>query len=110
MVVARRGKTTIKVSRHTYEKMFRKKGFHIVSEDVNGQDIPEGDVEKVVDDLGQETEEEEAEKDIDSIPISEMNKQQLSEYAKKHNIDTSAATSVSQARKIIQREVRNRNM
>lgn len=108
MVVAKRGKTTIKVSRHTYEKMFRKKGFRIVSEDVNGQDIPEGDTEKVVDDLGLETEEEE--KDIDSIPISEMNKQQLSEYAKKHNIDTSAATSVSQARKIIQREVRNRNM
>ena len=111
MVIAVRGKTRIKVSRKSYEKIFKPKGFVVIQEEgVNT--TPEGETEKVKEVETEEVEvtEEETENDIDSVPISEMNKQQLSEYAKKHNIDTSGATSVSQARKIIQREVRSRNM
>lgn len=109
MVIAVRGKTRIKVSRKSYEKIFKPKGFVVIQEE-GVSTAPEGKTERVKEVEIEEVTEEETENDIDSVPISEMNKQQLSEYAKKHNIDTSGATSVSQARKIIQREVRNRNM
>lgn len=107
MVIARRGKHTIKVSRMSYEKIFKKKGYTVIRDEAETKakqkDVDEKKVEK---DVVEEPEEE----NVDNIPISDMNKQQLSEYAKKHGIDTSGATSVAQARKIIQKEVRMRNM
>lgn len=113
MVIAVRGKRRIKVSRQAYNKVFRKKGFRVVEDEADknvnveeseNMETPQKDTVEESMETSEEGE------DVDSIPIAEMNKQQLSEYAKKHNIDTSGATSVSQARKIIQREVRNRNI
>lgn len=107
MVIARRGKHTIKVSRMSYEKIFKKKGYTVIRDEAETKAKQKDENEKKVEkDVVEEPEEE----NVDNIPISDMNKQQLSEYAKKHGIDTSGATSVAQARKIIQKEVRMRNM
>lgn len=107
MVIARRGKHTIKVSRMSYEKIFKKKGYTVIRDEAETKAKQKDENEKEVEkDVVEEPEEE----NVDNIPISDMNKQQLSEYAKKHGIDTSGATSVAQARKIIQKEVRMRNM
>lgn len=107
MVIARRGKHTIKVSRMSYEKIFKKKGYTVIKDEAETKAKQKDENEKKVEkDVVEEPEEE----NVDNIPISDMNKQQLSEYAKKHGIDTSGATSVAQARKIIQKEVRMRNM
>ena len=39
-----------------------------------------------------------------------MNKEQLMEYAKEHGIDTSKARNVREARQIIQKVIREKNM
>ena len=41
---------------------------------------------------------------------SEMSKEQLAEYAKEHNIDTSSARNVREARQIIQKAIREAKM
>lgn len=94
MVIAVRGKSSVKVSRKAYETMFKKRGFKILDEK------PEQDR------LNVDFEEESEEQEIETIPISEMNKEQLAEYAKEHNIDTSSARNVREARQIIQKAIR----
>ena len=103
MVTARRGQHTVKVSKHSYETLFRKRGYKLVNEEVE-TNIPDMDAEQVV---GYEESEEQ---EIETIPISEMNKEQLAEYAKEHNIDTSAARNVREARQIIQKAIREQKM
>ena len=103
MVTARRGQHTVKVSKHSYETLFRKRGYKLVNEEVE-TNIPDMDAEQVVDYEGSE------EQEIETIPISEMNKEQLAEYAKEHNIDTSAARNVREARQIIQKAIREQKM
>ena len=98
MVTARRGKHTIKVSKHSYETLFRNKGYRIV------EDEKDMDVEQTVD-YGEPEEQE-----VETVPISEMNKEQLAEYAKEHNIDTSGARNVREARQIIQKAIREAKM
>lgn len=98
MVTARRGQHTIKVSKHSYETLFRNKGYRIV------EDEKDMDVEQVVD-YGESEEQE-----VETVPISEMNKEQLAEYAKEHNIDTSGARNVREARQIIQKAIREAKM
>lgn len=98
MVNIMKGEHTVKVSRQSYETMFKKNGYVIVDE--NKQNI---------DDI---VEDEQIEEDdlVDTIPISEMNKEQLMEYAEKHNIDTSKAKNVREARQIIQKAIQQRKM
>ena len=103
MVTARRGQHTVKVSKHSYETLFRNKGYRIV-EDEKGAVIPDTDEEQVVD------YEESEEQEVETVPISEMNKEQLAEYAKEHNIDTSSARNVREARQIIQKAIREAKM
>ena len=103
MVTARRGQHTVKVSKHSYETLFRKRGYKLVNEEVE-TNIPEMNAEQVV---GYE---ESGEQEIETIPISEMNKEQLAEYAKEHNIDTSGARNVREARQIIQKAIREQKM
>lgn len=98
MVTARREKHTIKVSKHSYETLFRNKGYRIV------EDEKDMDVEQTVD-YGEPEEQE-----VETVPISEMNKEQLAEYAKEHNIDTSGARNVREARQIIQKAIREAKM
>lgn len=103
MVTARRGQHTVRVSKHTYETLFRNKGYKIVG---NEKDVvnPDVDEEQVVDYVESE------EQEVETVPISEMNKEQLAEYAKEHNIDTSSARNVREARQIIQKAIREAKM
>ena len=103
MVTARRGQHTVRVSKHSYETLFRNKGYKIVG---NEKDVvtPDADEEQVVDYVESE------EQEVETVPISEMNKEQLAEYAKEHNIDTSSARNVREARQVIQKAIREAKM
>lgn len=103
MVTARRGQHTVRVSKHSYETLFRNKGYRIVDDekDVMNPDVNE---EQVVDYVESDKQE------VETVPISEMNKEQLAEYAKEHNIDTSSARNVREARQIIQKAIREAKM
>lgn len=103
MVTARRGQHTVKVSKRSYETLFRNKGYRIV-EDEKDMGSKDTDVEQTVD-YGEPEEQE-----VETVPISEMNKEQLAEYAKEHNIDTSGARNVREARQIIQKAIREAKM
>nr|DAY87082.1 MAG TPA: HeH/LEM domain [Caudoviricetes sp.] len=92
MVTAKRGQHVVKVSKHSYETLFRNKGYMIDT----------GEFE--------EEAEEVHEHEVETIPISEMNKEQLAEYAKEHDIDTSGARNVREARQIIQKAIREAKM
>ena len=98
MVNIMKGEHTVKVSRQSYETMFKKNGYVIVDE-----------TEQNIDDI---VEDEQIEEDdpVDTIPISEMNKEQLMEYAEKHNIDTSKAKNVREARQIIKKAIQQSKM
>lgn len=98
MVTAKRGQHTVKVSKRSYETLFRNKGYRIV------EDEKDMDAEQTVD-YGEPEEQE-----VETVPISEMNKEQLAEYAKEHNIDTSGARNVREARQIIQKAIREAKM
>lgn len=93
----------IKVSRHSYEELFKSKGYVIISADKTVEEPKE-----IVEDF--EEVKEETEQEIDTVPISEMNKEQLAEYAKEHGIDTSNARNVREARQIIQKAIRAQNV
>lgn len=103
MVTAIRGQHAVKVSKRSYETLFRNKGYRIV-ENEKDIEIPDVDEEQVVD-YGESEEQE-----VETVPISEMNKEQLAEYAKEHNIDTSGARNVREARQIIQKAIREAKM
>ena len=97
MVNIMKGEHTVKVSRQSYETMFKKNGYVIVDE--NKQNIDDIVEEEIVEDDS-----------VDTIPISEMNKEQLMEYAEKHKIDTSKAKNVREARQIIQKAIQQSKM
>lgn len=102
MITARKGDNIIKVSKHSFETMFKDKGYVVVSDEVK---------EKVETVIAEPIVEEEAVKtETEETPISEMNKEQLMEYAKEHGIDTSKARNVREARQIIQKVIREKNM
>lgn len=103
MVTARRGQHTVRVSKHSYETLFRNKGYKIVGNE-KGVVTPDVNEEQVVDYV------ESDEQEVETVPISEMNKEQLAEYAKEHNIDTSSARNVREARQVIQKAIREAKM
>ena len=107
MVTVRRGQHVTRVSRSSYETMFRKKGYVIIGDD-DGQSLNRNARETMEEE--KVNEEKEAEKEVETIPISEMNKEQLAEYAREHNIDTSSARNVREARQIIQKAIREEKM
>lgn len=98
MVNIMKGEHIVKVSRNSYETMFKKNGYVIVDE-----------TKQNIDDIVEDEQIEEDES-VDTIPISEMNKEQLAEYATKHNIDTSKAKNVREARQIIQKAIQQSKM
>lgn len=101
MVRARKGEHYIKVSKSAYDSIFKKKGYRLVGE------TKKINKEEVVDDFAEEAEHEVVETEV---PVSEMNKEQLMKYAEEHNIDTSSAKNVREARQIIQNAIREQNM
>lgn len=102
MVTARKGDSIIKVSKRSFETMFKDKGYAIVSDEATEK------VENVIEESI--VEEEVVKTETEETPISEMNKEQLMEYAKEHGIDTSKARNVREARQIIQKVIREKNM
>lgn len=102
MITARKGDNIIKVSKHSFETMFKDKGYVVVSDEATEK------VETVVEEPI--VEEEVVKTETEETPISEMNKEQLMEYAKEHGIDTSKARNVREARQIIQKVIREKNM
>lgn len=102
MVTARKGDSIIKVSKRSFETMFKDKGYAIVSDEAKEK------VENVIEEPI--VEEEVVKTETEETPISEMNKEQLMEYAKEHGIDTSKARNVREARQIIQKVIREKNM
>ena len=102
MITARKGDNIIKVSKHSFETMFKDKGYVVVSDEAT-EKVETVIAEPIVEEKVVKTETEET-------PISEMNKEQLMEYAKGHGIDTSKARNVREARQIIQKVIREKNM
>lgn len=102
MITARKGDNIIKVSKHSFETMFKDKGYVVVSDEATEK------VENVIEEPI--VEEEVVKTETEETPISEMNKEQLVEYAKEHGIDTSKARNVREARQIIQKVIREKNM
>lgn len=102
MITARKGDNIIKVSKHSFETMFKDKGYVVVSDEAK-EKVETAIAEPIV-------EEEVVKTETEETPISEMNKEQLMEYAKEHGIDTSKARNVREARQIIQKVIREKNM
>jgi hypothetical protein len=102
MITARKGDNIIKVSKHSFETMFKDKGYVVVLDEATEK------VENVIEEPI--VEEEVVKIETEETPISEMNKEQLMEYAKEHGIDTSKARNVREARQIIQKVIREKNM
>ena len=93
------------VTQKQYNNIFKKFGYVVVEEDEKNN-VKHFDEEIKSDEKHEDNEQDELEK----IPISDMNKNQLMEFSKKHKIDTSGATNVADARKIIQKTLRERKM
>ena len=104
------------VTQKQYNNIFKKFGYVVVEEDeknnvkhfdeeTKSDEKHEDNVEQHEDNVEQDEQDE-----LEKIPISDMNKNQLMEFSKKHKIDTSGATNVADARKIIQRTLRERKM
>ena len=98
VTITKDGKTFHKVTDTVYNKRMKKMGYYIVSGGYQKQEIPMGEpVQKDV----MEKEPEAVTIEEPEIPVSDMSKEELAEFAKEHNIDTSKATNVRQARAII---------
>lgn len=107
-VKAEKNGKTIEVSRSTYETIFKKQGYKLVGHNSNMYSEQE---EMYTDDDYEETEQNGEELDVlETTPISEMDKNQLLEYCKRHDIDTSAAKNVREAREIVKSVIKERKM
>lgn len=92
-----------KVSKGAYERMFKPKGYRL-ADGFDEEVKPEDDT--IIDVEADEMEEPEHEE----VPISQMNKAQLMKFAREHDIDTHGAKNVAEAREMIQKAMRERNM
>ena len=101
MVTIIKGNNVHRVSTKQYENIFKKLGYAVVGQDSMEQKDTVEETE-----VKEEQEEIVTEEDADTVPISEMSKAQLMQFARAHNIDTRGARNVTEARKIIQKAVR----
>lgn len=92
-----------KVSKNAYERMFKPKGYRLA--DGFDEEVKQED-DTIIDVEANEMEEPEHEE----VPISQMNKTQLMKFAREHDIDTHGAKNVAEAREMIQKAMRERNM
>ena len=92
------------VTQKQYDNIFKKFGYVVIEENKN---VKHFDEETKSDEKHEDNVEQD---ELEKIPISDMNKNQLMEFSKKHKIDTSGATNVADARKIIQKTLRERKM
>lgn len=94
------------VTQKQYNNIFKKFGYVVVEENEKNN-VKHFDEETKSDEKHEDNVEQD---ELEKIPISDMNKNQLMEFSKKHKIDTSGATNVADARKIIQKTLRERKM
>lgn len=98
-VTIKKGDIERKVSRKTYDNHFKKHGYKIVGEEEKVQPMIEAPTEEM----------EETEVDVDTIPISDMNQEQIREYAKKHDIDLKGVKNTREARTLIKKAMQEKN-
>lgn len=96
----------LKVTMKQYENKYKRLGYMIVGGSMKTEEVEEPEQEVVEQEVVEQNIAEEDSEDIESIPISEMNKEQLMRFAKVHNINTKSAKNVAEARRIIQRAVK----
>lgn len=88
--VTKNGRDIHKVSKTVFEKKLKKAGYRMMEQKEKAKE--EHPVEEESMDEAEMEEE---------ISVSDMTKEQLAQFAKEHNIDTSHASNVRQARAII---------
>ena len=98
-VTIKKGYIERKVSRKTYDNHFKKHGYKIVGEEEKVQPMIEAPTEEM----------EETEVDIDTIPISDMNQEQIREYAKKHDIDLKGVKNTREAKTLVKKAMQEKN-
>lgn len=103
MVTVVIGNKQVKMSRNAYDMYLKGKGYSLLEDEI--EKLKPVDIEET-----EEVEESPEVEEVETIPISEMNKEQLAEYAKEHNIDTSRARNVREARQIIQKAIREQKL
>lgn len=105
MVTIKRGQREMIVSRNTYEKVFKKKGYCIIGEqkEVEIRDTHEPD------EVETETPVED-ENDVDTIPVSDMNSEQLKEFAAKHNIVIPKVKNLGEAKRFVRSKLREQKV
>lgn len=106
MVTIKRGQHEIVVSKSTYEKVFKKKGYHIIGEqkEVEIRDTHEPE------EVETEVHVEEDENDVDTIPVSDMNSEQLKEFAAKHNIVIPKVKNLGEAKRFVRSKLREQKV
>lgn len=104
MLTIKKGDIITKVSRQSYEKIFKRKGYKVIGDDAPkteaAQESKQEPEAEAVTEIEQPV-------DVDEIPVSEMTKEQLAEFATKHGIDTSSARNVREARQAVQKWIRD---
>lgn len=98
-VTIKKGDIERRVSRKTYDNHFKKHGYKIVGEEEKVQPMIEAPTEEM----------EETEVDIDTIPISDMNQEQIREYAKKHDIDLKGVKNTREAKTLVKKAMQEKN-
>lgn len=104
MLTIKKGNITTKVSRQSYEKIFKRKGYKVVGDDAPKTEAAQKNEQEPETEASTETEQS---VNVDEVPVSEMTKEQLAEFATKHGIDTSAARNVREARQAVQKWIRD---
>lgn len=105
MVTIKRGQREMIVSRNTYEKVFKKKGYRIIGEqkEVETRDTHEPDEVETETPI-------EDENDVDTIPVSDMNSEQLKEFAAKHNIVIPKVKNLGEAKRFVRSKLREQKV
>lgn len=107
MVTIKRGQHELVVSRNTYEKVFKKKGYRIIGEDKTK--VEENREVQEPEEVEAETHVEE-EDDVDTIPVSDMNSEQLKEFAAKHNIVIPKVKNLGEAKRFVRSKLREQKV
>lgn len=112
MLTIKKGDIITKVSRQSYENIFKRKGYKVIGDDAPKTEAAQKGEQEPETEAVTETEqhvdvETEQPVNVDEIPVSEMTKEQLAEFATKHGIDTSAARNVREARQAVQKWIRD---
>lgn len=108
MVTIKRGQREMVVSRNTYEKVFKKKGYRIIGEDKTK--VEENREVQEPEEVETEIHVEEDENDVDTIPVSDMNSEQLKEFAAKHNIVIPKVKNLGEAKRFVRSKLREQKV